>query len=29
MKKSNVKDFLLYLIVGAIATITEWIVFSY
>lgn len=27
MKKSNVKDFLLYLIVGAIAIITEWIVF--
>ncbi len=27
MKKSNIKDFLLYLIVGAIATITEWVLF--
>jgi len=24
MKKSNIKDFLLYLIVGLIATLTEW-----
>jgi len=27
MKKSNIKDFLLYLIVGGIATVTEWIIF--
>lgn len=27
MKKSNIKDFLLYLIVGGIATFTEWIIF--
>lgn len=27
MKQSNNKDFLLYLIVGAIATVTEWILF--
>ena len=27
MKKSNIKDFLLYLIVGGIATVTEWIFF--
>ena len=27
MKKSNVKDFLLYLIVGGIATVAEWIIF--
>ena len=27
MKKSNMKEFLLYLIVGGIATVTEWIVF--
>lgn len=27
MKKSNIKDFLLYLIVGGIATVTEWVLF--
>lgn len=27
MKKSNIKDFCLYLIVGAIATVTEWVLF--
>ena len=27
MKKSNIKDFFLYLIVGGIATVTEWILF--
>lgn len=27
MIKSNTKDFLLYLIVGAIATVTEWVLF--
>lgn len=27
MNKSNIKDFLLYLIVGGIATVTEWILF--
>ena len=27
MNKSNIKDFLLYLIVGGIATITEWVIF--
>ena len=28
MKKSNAKDFLLYLIVGGIATVSEWIFFG-
>ena len=27
MKRNNIKDFLLYLIVGAIATVTEWFFF--
>jgi putative flippase GtrA len=27
MKKSNLKDLFLYLIVGGIATVTEWILF--
>lgn len=27
MKKNNIKDFFLYLIVGGIATISEWIIF--
>ena len=27
MKKSNIKDFLLYLIVGGIATVSEWVLF--
>ncbi len=27
MKRNNVKDFFLYLIVGGIATVTEWVVF--
>lgn len=27
MEKSNVKDFLLYLVVGGIATATEWVLF--
>lgn len=27
MKKSNIKEFLLYLIVGGIATVTEWVLF--
>lgn len=26
-KKSNIKDFLLYLVVGGIATVTEWVLF--
>lgn len=29
MKKSNIKEFLLYLIVGGIATVTEWILFFF
>lgn len=27
MKKSNIKEFLLYLVVGGVATIVEWILF--
>lgn len=27
MKKSDIKDFLLYLIVGGVATVTEWVLF--
>lgn len=27
MKKNNIKDFLLYLIVGGIATVAEWVLF--
>ena len=27
MKKNNIRDFLLYLIVGGIATIAEWMIF--
>ena len=27
MKKSDIKDFMLYLVVGGIATVTEWIFF--
>ena len=27
MRKSDIKDFLLYLIVGAVATVTEWVLF--
>ena len=27
MKKSNIKEFLMYLIVGGIATVTEWVLF--
>ena len=29
MKKSNIKEFLLYLVVGGIATVTEWIFFFF
>ncbi len=27
MEKNNLKDFLLYLVVGGIATVTEWVLF--
>ena len=27
MKKNNIKEFLLYLVVGGIATVTEWVLF--
>lgn len=27
MKKNDIKDFLLYLVVGGIATVTEWLIF--
>ena len=29
MKKSNIKDFLLYLVVGLGATVSEWIIFYF